>query len=330
MAPETIGPYRLLEPIREGGASSVYRAVPTGTPGEARAVALKVFSPHLLENPAVLARLRRDALATVPLSHPNILQVLAIGQDGDRVYLATELFAGSSLETFLEQRQLTLPEAIAVMKRICRGLAYAHQRGFVHGHLTPRHVLVSADLAQVKLADFGPSEAETVAGLDTTMLTGAIDLRALQYLAPEQAALKAASPATAQPPAAGLAGSGGGPPADPRVDLYAAGVLCHELLSGRRPGGKFALPSHLNPAVPSAADVLVLKCLARDPAQRYGTAGELLAALEKLEEALKVRLLSHLRGLSRGLGGRRRALLAGALVALLAVLVLIGYLLLGR
>jgi serine/threonine protein kinase len=325
MPPETIGPYRLEAPLREGGASSVYRAVllhaggTAGAAGAARQVALKVFSPHLLENPAVLERLRRDVAATVPLSHPNILQVLAIGQDGDRVYLATELFEGTSLERVVDERQLTPPEAVGVMKGICRGLSYAHQRGFVHGHLAPRHVLVSPDLAQIKLADFGPSEAEALAGLDTAIGTGAIDLRSLHYLAPEQA----------QAAPRGAAPGGTRAETDPRVDIYAAGVLFHEMLTGRRPGGKFALPSQLNTAVPADADVLVLKCIARDPGQRFASAAELLAALAQLEEALKVRLLSHLRGLSRGLGGgSRRALLIGALALVLAALGFLGYLVL--
>lgn len=327
MPPETIGPYRLLEPIREGGASSVYRAVPAGDP---RPVALKVFSPHLLDNPAALARLRRDVLATVQLSHPNILQVIAIGQEGERVYLATELFAGTSLELLLEQRQLTPPEALAVMKGTCRGLAYAHQRAFVHGHLAPRHILVSADLTQVKISDFGPSEAETLAGLDATMLTGAINLRSLQYLAPEQAAGKAAGGGAAGGGAAApaLGAPGSGPAADPRVDLYAAGVLFHEMLTGRRPAGKFGLPSHVNPAVPAEADVVVMKCLARDPAARYASAAELLAALGKLEEALKVRLISQLRGLSRGFGGGNRGWLIAAIVLVLVAAGVIGFFLL--
>src|SRR5579864_3556190 len=103
MRPETIGPYRILETLREGGVSSVYKAVgPNGA-----AVALKVFSLQLPAPPAV-----------IQLSHPNILQVIATGQEGDQVYLATELFAGTSLERLLEERRLTIPQSIGVLRAV--------------------------------------------------------------------------------------------------------------------------------------------------------------------------------------------------------------------
>jgi serine/threonine protein kinase len=318
MTPETIGPYRILETLREGGVSSVYKAAgPDGA-----AVALKVFSPQVLDAAAgkpsrtseVVARFHREVGAVVPLSHPNILQVLGTGQDGDRLYLATELFAGSSLERLQTQRRLSIPQSIAAMRGICRGLAWAHARGCVHGHLSPRHVLATPDLATVKIADFGPSEIDVVSELDSTLRTGAYALGSFHYLAPEQIERRGAPP-------------------DPRSDIYAAGAIFVELLTGRPPSGKFTLPSHANAELPPATDVLVLKCLARDPAQRYPSAAALLADLDRLEEALRVRLLAHLRGISRLLGApgstRRKALLA-ALVLLLAALALGGYLLAAR
>ena len=117
MNPETIGPYRILEPLREGGVSSVYKAVgPAGAP-----VALKVFSTRVLAAPPgsaasppsspasragdLVGRFHREVRAVVPLSHPNILQVLETGEDGDRLYIATELFAGVSLERLLKERR---------------------------------------------------------------------------------------------------------------------------------------------------------------------------------------------------------------------------------
>jgi serine/threonine protein kinase len=335
MSPETIGPYRILEPLREGGVSSVYKAIgPAGTP-----VALKVFSTRVLASPAgaaaaapaaerpasppaahpprtgdLVSRFHREVRAVVPLSHPNILQVLETGQDGDRLYLATELFAGVSLERLLKQRRLTIPQSIAVLRAVCRGLAFAHGRGCVHGHLSPRHVLVSADLAAVKIADFGPSEIDVVSELDSTLRTGAYALGSMVYLAPEQLERRGAPP-------------------DPRSDLYAAGVIFVELLTGRPPTGKLALPSHVNAELPPATDVLVLKCLDRDPARRYPSATALLADLDRLEEALRVRLLTHLRGISRLLGPPgtlRRTLLLAAGALLLVALALAGYFFAGR
>jgi serine/threonine protein kinase len=338
MSPETIGPYRILEPLREGGLSSVYKAVgPAGAP-----VALKVFSTRVLVSPPgglpaaapaepppgigsppaahparaadLIDRFHREVRAAAALSHPNILQVLETGQDGDRLYLATELFAGVSLERLLKQRRLTVPQSIAVLRAVCRGLGFAHSRGCVHGHLSPRHVLVSHDLAAVKIADFGPSEIDVISELDSTLRTGAYALGSMVYLAPEQLERRGAPP-------------------DPRSDLYAAGVIFVELLTGHPPTGKIALPSHVNAELPPATDVLVLKCLDRDPARRYPSAAALLADLDRLEEALRVRLLSHLRGISRFLGAPgtlRRALLLAALALLLVALALAGYLLAGR
>jgi eukaryotic-like serine/threonine-protein kinase len=343
MSPERIGPYRILEPLREGGVTSVYKAVgPSGA-----VVALKVFSPQVLgglggagPTPAaataaaaapartsqapgtpetsktaktseMVARFHREVQAAVPLSHPNILQVLGTGEDGGHLYLATELFDGVALERLLKERRLTIPQSIAALRGLCRGLAFAHSRGFVHGHLSPRHLLVSSDLAAVKIADFGPSEIDVVSELDSTLRTGAYALGSLHYLAPEQIERRGARP-------------------DPRSDLYAAGVIFFELLTGRPPGGKFNLPSHVNAELPPATDVLVLKCLARDPAQRYPSASALLADLDQLEEALRVRLLSHLRGISRLLGppgSTRRTLLLAALALLLVAVALAGYLL---
>jgi serine/threonine protein kinase len=320
MSPETIGPYRILEPLREGGVSSVYKAVgPAGAP-----VALKVFSTQVLASPPAAAdlqrtgdlvsRFHREVRAVIPLSHPNILQVLETGQDGDRLYLATELFAGISLERLLKQRRLSVPQSIALLRALCRGLAFAHSRGCVHGHLSPRHVLVSADLATVKIADFGPSEIDVVSELDSTLRTGAYALGSMVYLAPEQVDRRGAPP-------------------DPRSDLYAAGVIFVELLTGRPPTGKLALPSHVNAELPPATDVLVLKCLDRDPAKRYPSATALLTDLDRLEEAMRVRLLTHLRGISRLLGPPgtlRRTLLLATGALLLVALALAGYFLAGR
>jgi serine/threonine protein kinase len=375
MSPETVGPYRILEAIREGGLSSVYKAAgPDGAP-----VALKVFSLAVLENaaagradggdgddaagdaggssaggsrgggtagrgrapgvaaagtassaagssparrkaaatpetPELVDRFHREVRAVIPLSHPNILQVLGTGQDGDHVYLATELFDGGSLEGQIKHRRLDIPQSIAVMRGLCRGLAFAHSRGFVHGHLSPRHLLVTPTLSAVKIADFGPSELDVVAELNTTLRTGAYALGSFHYLAPEQL------------------DKGAGPPGapDPRSDIYAAGVLFFELLTGRPPTGKFTLPSQANAELPPSTDTLVLKCLARNPAERFASATALLAAIDQLEETLRGRLLSHLRGFSRLLGpagSTRRALLLAAGALLLVALAFAGFLL---
>jgi len=302
-APTTVGPYRITDTLRVGGASSVYRAVSTAS---GQTVAVKLLAAEVLANPAAVARFHGDAAAAARLPHPNVLKTLGTGQEGDHLYLVTEYFDGLPLEKVLAAGRLTVAQAIALFRGLCRGLEHAHRHGLAHLHLQPRNVLVSRDLATVKIADFGPSDSEALAGQAQSLSTGALSLGAFHYLAPEQ------SPTPAQP-AAG--------PVDARADLYTAGLLLHQMLTGRAPGGKFVLPSQLNPELPADCDALVLKCLARDPRQRYADASELLADLARLEETLRLRVLSELRGISgKRLGCLGRGAAAGLLLALAAAM----------
>jgi eukaryotic-like serine/threonine-protein kinase len=211
------------------------------------------------------------------------------------------------LAKVLQERRLQVTEVLAVMKGICRALAQAHQQGVLHLHLSPHLVLVSPDLATVELSELGIGRIESV-GLTGTLSTGAVTLAAFHYLAPEQMD----GPASGQRP-------------DHRADLYAAGAIFQEMLTGRPPTGKFTLPSQSNGELPPDTDVIVLKCLARNPSERYATALELMADLGKLEEALRVRLLSQLRGIQQKTGGPNKGLVIAGIVALLIVLVIVGY-----
>jgi serine/threonine-protein kinase len=275
--PETLGPYRVRELLGRAGQSAVFKAVdPKGWP-----VAVKLFPPALSEDPAAVERFHRELRAAVPVTrHPNLVQILDTGQEGERLYLAMELVEGTSLDRLLKQRRLSPAEAFTVMRGICRGLAQGHAHGLVHRSLTPRNVLVSADFATVKVSDLGAVGFETASpSLTATLSTGEIHLGALYYLAPEI-----------------LEGTGA---ADARADLYSAGVIFHEMLTGRPPGPKFGLPSQLDPALSPEIDVVALRCLARRPEERYAGAGDLLAVLERLEETLRLRTLTEIRGLSQ-------------------------------
>jgi serine/threonine protein kinase len=312
---ETIGPYQVRELLGRAGQSAVYTAVAP----EGREVAIKLFPRRLAEEPAAVERFHRELRAVLPVSrHPNLVQLLDTGQEGDRLYLVMERVEGTSLDRVLKARRLSLSEAFTVMRGICRGLSHGHQHGLLHRSLTPRNVLVSPDFATVKLSDLGATGFETAApSLTATLGTGEIRLGALYYLAPEI-----------------LEGTA---PADARTDLYSAGVIFHEMVTGRTPGPKFALPSQIDPALSPAIDVVALRCLARRPDERYATATDLLAALERLEEILGLRTLTEIRGLSQagsrllggGLGGNKdetgkRPLLLYVALALLALAVLAG------
>ena len=274
---ESIGPYRVRELLGKAGQSAVYSAVAP----EGRQVAIKLFPARLSENPAAVERFHRELRAVAPVSrHPNLVHILDTGQEGDRLYLVMDLVAGTSLDRRLKQGRPSLSEAFTVMRGICRGLAQGHQHGLLHRSLTPRNVLVSPDFATVKVSDLGATGFETMAqSLTATLGTGEIRLGALYYLAPET-----------------VDGSGS---VDARADLYSAGVIFHEMLTGRAPGPKFALPSQLDPTLSPEVDVVVLRCLARRPDERYASAGDLLAALERLEETLRLRTLTEIRGISQ-------------------------------
>jgi serine/threonine protein kinase len=309
--PETIGPFQVREFLGKAGQSAVYSATaPAG-----REVAVKLFPAALSENPAAVERFHREmrALATVS-RHPNLVHVLDTGQEGERLYLVMERVEGASLDRVLKQGRLSLSEAFTVMRGICRGLAQGHQHGILHRSLTPRNVLVSPDFATVKVSDLGATGFETAApSLTATLSTGEIRLGALYYLAPEI-----------------VEGSG---PVDGRADLYSAGVIFHEMLTGRAPGPKLGMPSQLLPGLSPEIDVVALRCLARKPDERYGNAGDLLAALERLEETLRLRTLTEIREAGRLLGGgkaetgRRPVLLyVGLALLVLAALVAVGLL----
>jgi serine/threonine-protein kinase len=307
---ETIGPYQVRELLGKAGQSAVY----TAAAPEGRTVAIKLFPRRLADDPAAVERFHRELRAIFPVSrHPSLVHLLDTGQEGDRLYLVMEKVEGTSLDRLLKARRLTLSEAFTVMRGICRGLAQGHQHGLLHRSLTPRNVLVSPDFATVKVSDLGITGFETAApSLTATLSTGEIRLGALYYLAPEM-----------------LEGTGA---ADARTDLYSAGVIFHEMLTGRTPGPKFALPSQIDPALSPEVDVVALRCLARKPGERYAGATDLLAALERLEEILGLRTLTEIRGISQagsrllgggGEEGQRPVLLYVAL-ALLGLAALAG------
>ncbi len=308
--PEAIGPYTVRDYLGRAGGSAVYKAADR----QGRPVAVKLFPDRLSRDPAMVERFHRELAAVAPVTrHPHLAQVLETGQEGDRLYLAMELVEGTSLDRVLKQRRLSLAEAFTVMRGICRGLAHGHQHGLVHRGLTPRNVLVSPDFDVIKISDLGAAKFETAASnLTATLSTGEIQLGALYYLAPETLE---------------------GQKWDARADLYSAGVIFHEMLTGRTPGPQFALPSQLDPSLSQEIDVVVLRCLARRPDERYANAGNLLAALERLEEILRLRTLTEIRDISQAgsrlLGGsekgKKTPLYVGLALLALVILAAVGY-----
>jgi serine/threonine-protein kinase len=275
--PATLGPYRIGGLSGREGRRHTATAYQATAP-DGRAVVVEVMSRALAADPAAVERFHREVEKLAAIDHPNLLRVFASGEDAGRVYLVREAWDCPALGDLLRERRPTVPESLAAFKGILKGLGQLHQRGIVHRDLNPTTVFVSHDLSQVKLAGYGLGKADALSGTTGTLSTGEVSLANIYYLAPEQAE---------------------GKPSDARSDLYSAGVLFHQLLTGRAPSAKFGLPSQLNPELPPEVDSLVLKCLARRPEDRYSNVPHLLGDLLQLEETLRLRLLSQIQGISR-------------------------------
>ncbi|MFE9095200.1 Stk1 family PASTA domain-containing Ser/Thr kinase [Streptomyces sp. NPDC007264] len=265
------GRYRVDARIAVGGMATVYRALDTRLD---RVLALKVMHPALAADGSFVERFIREAKSVARLAHPNVVQVFDQGTDGSYVYLAMEYVAGCTLRDVLRERGALQPRAaLDILEPVLAALGAAHRAGFVHRDMKPENVLIGDD-GRVKVADFG-----LVRAVDTvTSTTGAV-LGTVSYLAPEQ--LEHGT-------------------ADPRVDVYACGVVLHEMLTGAKPhqGDTPAqvLYRHLHEDVPppSAAvpglawelDELVASATARDPRLRPQDAVALLGQVLQARSAL--------------------------------------------
>jgi serine/threonine-protein kinase len=257
------GRYRVEARIAVGGMATVYRALDTRLD---RILALKVMHPALAADGSFVERFIREAKSVARLAHPNVVQVFDQGADGSYVYLAMEYVAGCTLRDVLRDRGALQPRAaLDILEPVLAALGAAHRAGFVHRDMKPENVLIGDD-GRVKVADFG-----LVRSVDTvTSTTGAV-LGTVSYLAPEQ---------IEQPGAA-----------DPRVDVYACGVVLYEMLTGEKPhdGDSPAIvlykhlhedvppPSAIVPGLPYQLDELVASATARTPDLRPYDAVALLA-----------------------------------------------------
>ncbi|MER6124223.1 Stk1 family PASTA domain-containing Ser/Thr kinase [Streptomyces sp. NPDC001795] len=265
------GRYRVDARIAVGGMATVYRAVDTRLD---RVLALKVMHPTLAADGSFVERFIREAKSVARLAHPNVVQVFDQGTDGSYVYLAMEYVAGCTLRDVLRERGALQPRAaLDILEPVLAALGAAHRAGFVHRDMKPENVLIGDD-GRVKVADFG-----LVRAVDTvTNTTGAV-LGTVSYLAPEQIEHGTA---------------------DPRVDVYACGVVLYEMLTGAKPhhGDSPAqvIYQHLNEDVPppSAAvpglafelDELVASATARNPQLRPYDAAALLGQVLQARSAL--------------------------------------------
>ena len=266
------GRYRVGAMIARGGMSTVYRGSDLRLD---RPVAIKVMKPSFAADPSFLTRFEREARSAAGLAHRGVVGVYDQGRDGTVVFLVMELVDGGTLRDLMHQSgALSVSVTLSILEPLLAALGAAHDAGLVHRDVKPENVLISSR-GEVKVADFGLVRAVT----SQTMATGDVILGTVAYLSPEQVSTGAA---------------------DPRSDVYSAGVVAYEMLTGRTPyEGDNAISvayqhvhsdvppvTDLAPGVPLELDDLILAATRRDPMARPRDAGAFLSALVALRARL--------------------------------------------
>jgi tRNA A-37 threonylcarbamoyl transferase component Bud32/tetratricopeptide (TPR) repeat protein len=247
-----ISHYRLGKLLGRGGMGEVYEAEDLDL---GRRVALKFIAPELAADPENLKRFEREARSAAALNHPNIATLYAFERDGERRFIAMELVPGESLRSYIRRGPIPIADAIAIARDVAGGLATAHRRGIVHRDIKPENLMFDED-GRVKVMDFGLARAALASQLTMTGTT----MGTAGYMAPES-----------------LRGAAG-----PAADVFALGVILHEMLAGEMPfkgDNPLALmytitnepPKPLKPArpdVPEALEQLAARLLEKDPEKR--------------------------------------------------------------
>jgi beta-lactam-binding protein with PASTA domain/tRNA A-37 threonylcarbamoyl transferase component Bud32 len=270
------GRYAVRSRIARGGMATVYLALDRRL---GREVALKIMHHHLADDESFTSRFIREARSAARLSHPNVVQVYDQGSDGDLLYLAMEYLPGRTLrEVLVERGVLTPREALTVFEPILDALSAAHRAGIVHRDVKPENVILTDD-GRVKVADFGLARGATPSAATTGQLMGTV-----AYLSPELVTR-------------GIA--------DARSDVYAAGIMLFEMLTGCQPftgdvpiqvayrhvHEQVPAPSRLVPQLPVQLDDLVLAAAANDVDRRPDSAGALLTMVRQVHATLPSALL---------------------------------------
>jgi serine/threonine-protein kinase len=319
---KAIGPYRVGRLLGQGGFAWVFEA----TPDEGEAVALKVLKPRYAGDPQFEKRFRNEAEVAAGLQQKNIIPIVDVGQADDHTYFAMSL-CQDTLASLIEQRgPLPEPVALRIARELAAGLAFAHGAGFVHRDIKPDNILIMNDGTAV-IGDFGIARAVsgymTATGVNMTIGTP-------QYISPEQAQGRAL---------------------DGRSDLYALGVALYKAMTGEVPFTStdwFELarmhveqqpvaPRKKRPDMSARFERVILRCLAKHPDDRYGSAVELLDELEEIgRESRSTETFGSAPATSQeyeasvaGDSGSSKWLL-GVLAVLLVVVVAVTVVLLGR
>ena len=282
---ETIGHYRIVAPIGRGGMGEVYLAQDERL---GRKVALKLLLNDFTSDPSRMRRFQQEARAASALNHPNILTIYDIGEFENRYFIASEFIDGETLRQRLGRQRIPTTEALNIGIQMASALSVAHQAGIVHRDIKPENIMLRRD-GYVKMLDFGL--AKLAGQQEPTTETGASErwdissgllMGTVKYMSPEQA---------------------GGQTVDLRSDIFSLGVVLYEMVTGRPPfegettrhlisailDYEAAPLKHYAPEAPEELQIILSKALRKNRDERYESAGDLLADLNKLKNRFESR-----------------------------------------
>ncbi len=244
-----IGDYILTGKIGQGGIAEIYKGRQESLN---RDVAIKILASKLTSDPEIVRRFERESMVIAKLNHPNIVHVIDKGKAGNRYYFVMEYVDGTSLREVIEHGTIPLETKLDMIVQVCKALDYAHKNGVIHRDIKPTNILIDRQ-GNPRVADFGI--AQIVGTPEGEVTSSDVIMGTLAYMSPEQ---KISSTNV-----------------DQTTDIYAMGIILYEILTGKKPMGRFKMPSELNENINSAFDDIVMRCLAQEPTERYQTAVDL-------------------------------------------------------
>jgi serine/threonine protein kinase len=266
--------YQVLKELGRGGMGIVFQAYDKALREQ---VAIKILSPLLSNNQEALERLKREVSAARRITHPNVIRIHDIAEIGGLHYVSMEFFQGTTLKDFIKQAgSLSLIQAFQIAGQICDGLEAAHHQGVIHRDLKSQNIIINA-ANQIKIIDFGLAHSTHLQGMTATGLI----MGTPEYMSPEQVE---------------------GKRVDERADIYSLGIILYELFTGRVPfTGDSAIavgfkqmkekppsPRSIAPYLPEEIEAIILRCLQKNPLERYSSVTELRSELERVTPKSKV------------------------------------------
>ena len=270
------GRYELIEKIGDGGMAIVYKAKDRLLK---RFIAVKILKPEFVQDIKFVENFRKESHAAASLSHPNIVSIYDVGQEGNINYIVMELVSGKTLnELIKEEAPMDYRKAADIAKQVAAGLSAAHKKGIVHRDVKPHNILMTED-GIAKITDFGIAKAVT----NTTIVDSGKDnvMGSVHYFSPEQAK---------------------GANVDEKSDIYSLGIVLYEMLTGKVPfdgdnpvtialmqiNEPVTPPSVFNHNVPPGLERIVMKAVEKQPKNRFESADEMIDALDKMEVVNRV------------------------------------------